>query len=280
MKDCYFLYIDILGFRDMALDKPSRVDALLEVIDKLHAHRHPNFKVIAFSDTILVYSTDDPRGTDEPGGLDDHRYLVMYSIEFAMDLHERLVGSGIYFRAILSWDEFCYREMDHIQSYYGPALIRSYEFEKGIPCTGLFIDSSLRRHNEHYPSTRFNDQYDFVFLAHGVDLRLHFGFDIEWPLNSGTELLWDTDLAWGFESGVAYLHDLHSLMRGTSDPRIRTKALATWDFYASRYPKMCAILEQTEFNLHALADGVDWERIQESRIRDLVSRGLAKGNEQ
>jgi len=43
MPEKYLLYIDILGFREMARASPDRVRELYQVIASLNVHRHPDF---------------------------------------------------------------------------------------------------------------------------------------------------------------------------------------------------------------------------------------------
>ena len=96
----YLLYIDILGFADLVKNDKEKVRKLYQVINSLNVHTHKAFSTLVFSDTILVYNKDDPNSPD------DHRYISMYSIEFAQDLCYSLIGQDIYFRAIIDYDEF------------------------------------------------------------------------------------------------------------------------------------------------------------------------------
>src|SRR5882672_11004861 len=93
----YLLYIDILGFADLVRRDPHQVEKIYGVLDTLNVHRHKVFRTIVFSDTVLVYNRQDPKPTDTAA----HEYIVWYSIEFAEDLHHRLIGQGLYFRAVL-----------------------------------------------------------------------------------------------------------------------------------------------------------------------------------
>ena len=97
MAKKYLLYVDILGFGSIVKNDPEKVERIYGILDSLNAHKHDVFKTIVFSDTVLVYSDDTP--TDRP---EDHEYLVWYSIEFAEDLHHRLTGQDVYFRAVFS----------------------------------------------------------------------------------------------------------------------------------------------------------------------------------
>ncbi len=75
MKERFLLYIDVLGFTDLVSQSNARIDDLYEVIASLHVHNHPSFKVIIFSDTILVYNVE---GEDTRR---DRTYLIMYLCE-------------------------------------------------------------------------------------------------------------------------------------------------------------------------------------------------------
>src|SRR5882672_7486391 len=100
MNAKYLLYLDILGFGDMAMADSTRVTRLYGILDSLNVHRHPGFRTIVFSDTILVYNDFTPKDEHE------HEYAVMFSCEFAQDLLVRLVGYDVYFRALLEYGEF------------------------------------------------------------------------------------------------------------------------------------------------------------------------------
>ena len=56
MTDRYLLYIDVLGFSALIDEGLGKINDLYEVIASLNVHRHDAFKVIVFSDTILVYN--------------------------------------------------------------------------------------------------------------------------------------------------------------------------------------------------------------------------------
>src|ERR1700729_1500592 len=107
-KQRFLLYIDILNFSSIAL-QPTRVEELYRIINSLNVHRHGVFNIIIFSDTILVYNKDGP------SNLDDVNYLVMFLCEFAQDLHYRLVGSDIFFRAYITCGGFAHYPMENIK---------------------------------------------------------------------------------------------------------------------------------------------------------------------
>lgn len=77
MNKKYLLYIDFLGFSHLVKEKPEEVRRLYYLIEDLHCHRHDDFKVIVFSDTLLIYNLTDPVSDH------DHNYIVMFLIEYS-----------------------------------------------------------------------------------------------------------------------------------------------------------------------------------------------------
>ena len=120
----FLLYIDILGFTEMTKSEPRKVARVYSILDELNVHQHNSFKTIVFSDTILVYNPDLAE-TDH-----ERKYLIMYLIEFAEDLHYRLTGQDIYFRAILTAGSFNHYSLKNIECFYGDSLINAYTSEK------------------------------------------------------------------------------------------------------------------------------------------------------
>ena len=76
IPECYMLYLDILGFSEMA-KTPKRVLDLYQIMDQLHVHKHDAFHTIVFSDTLVVSNIHEPRNAH------DRKYYVMYLAEFA-----------------------------------------------------------------------------------------------------------------------------------------------------------------------------------------------------
>ena len=51
-----FLYIDILGFKNLVTSNTDKVESIFKIIDSLHVHKDIAFRTIVFSDTILVFN--------------------------------------------------------------------------------------------------------------------------------------------------------------------------------------------------------------------------------
>ncbi|MEJ5908144.1 hypothetical protein V7V80_26020 [Pseudomonas kermanshahensis] len=252
MTDRLLLYIDILGFTEMVRKDPRKVARVYSILDSLNVHRHNSFKTIVFSDTVLVYNAKSP-ANDE-----NRRYLVWYLTEFAEDLHHRLIGQDIYFRAALVAGDFFHYELNHVECFFGSALITAYLAEKDIPSLGLFMDKESAKYNQFFRLDQFNSDFSFVYLNRQLEmLNKHaFGqfpnvFDI--PVG---------DIAPDVYGQIKFLQHIHDQMRSHPSPQVRIKFLAAWDFHKKRYPQMLRVLEDNEFRADSLGASGDWKTME------------------
>lgn len=242
----FLLYIDILGFKEMTLREPRKVARVYAILDRLNVHNHPNFKTIVFSDTILVYNPDEVNSDAE------RNYLVWYLTEFAEDLHHRLTGQNIWFRAVLLAGQFNHYRLKNVECFYGDALIKAYESEKSLPLIGLVMDKSAVPYNRYFQLENFGGDYSFVYLSRNIkaldDLTVEYP-NIEWIVS---------DMAPDIPYDVRFLSDIYDLMRSNSNPLVRAKALTTWDFYSRKYPEMLSALVASGFRLSAIGPSGAW----------------------
>jgi hypothetical protein len=251
MPNKYLLYIDILGFSDLVQRDPRQVEKIYGVLDSLNVHRHNVFHTIVFSDTVLVYNRVNPKPNDRQA----HEYLVWYSIEFAEDLHHRLTGQDVYFRAVLVRGKFQHYALSHIDCFFGKALIDAHVREKNIPSIGLFIDSACNNYNRFFRTEPFGNDLHFVYLNRAVE-NLHQDTHGAVPVDP---ILLDNNypyIVWQ----VRFLRDVHNMMRTHPDPRVRAKFLTTWDFYRRRYPQILAVLEEGGFNMKVFHPSFNWSK--------------------
>ena len=248
MSDRFLLYIDILGFTEMVAKDPRKVARVYSILDTLKVHKHNSFTTIVFSDTILVYNNGAPTNDY------DRKYLVMYLTEFAEDLHDRLIGQDIYFRATLVAGEFFHYELDHVDCFYGSALIKAHKAEKDIPSLGLFMDNECAKFNQTFHLTRFNDEFSYVYLnQHLENLNKHaFGvFPTVFNPPVG-------DVAPDVFGQIKFLQHIHDQMRSHPLPHVRSKFLTAWDFHKKRYPQMLRVLEDNQFKADSLGASSGW----------------------
>lgn len=251
MDERFLLYIDILGFAEMAKRSPRKVARIYTIMDSLNAHKHRGFKTIVFSDTVLIYNPE-LAVTDE-----DRSYYVWYLTEFAEDLQHRLTGQDIYFRAVLTTGDFNHYPLKNIECFFGEALVNAYRAEKAIPSIGLFLDERCAKYNEYFRTATFDSDYQFVYLTRSLeDLNVYVG--AKYPTGEAHLGEQTPYVPWQ----VRFLKDVHTAMRVHPDPAVRTKFLTAWDFYDQRYPAMLHALVENDFALSALASRSAW--IEES----------------
>ena len=244
----YLLYIDILGFSNL-VDEPARVADLYEVVASLNVHKHPDFKAIVFSDTILVYNINETAGRADPN------YYVMYLCEFAQDLQARLLGKDIFFRAVLVRGTFDHYELNRIPCFYGKALVRAYQDEKRIKAIGLFIHSSLVQYSDVFHTENFNDEYDIVFITQGLE-RIRDAYDGQVPLPR--ELIEETEEIHSLSLDLLYMKQLFENTQKNHSAGVKRKFDQIWEIFKNRYPKVLGALAKSHFDWNSVSKGANW----------------------
>ena len=251
MADRYLLYIDILGFSDLVAGSDERIRDLYEVIASLNVHRHPSFRAIIFSDTLLVYNVE---GQDTRS---DRSYLVMYLCEFAQDLQRRLTKKDIFFRAVLVRGEFNHYELNQLPCFFGQALIDAHESEKKIKAIGLFMHKSIIEDSVIFSTAEINEDFSFVFITqHLTTLEEEYGG--LFPVDS--ELIEDTDQVYLLTPEVLYLGRIAHFASSHSVPSVRAKYEATLDLFRHQYPETISFLEGNGFDVRAISPSADWSK--------------------
>lgn len=246
----YLLYIDILGFSDLAKTNYNKVKNLFAVIDSLNAHKHGDFQTLVFSDTILIFNKTAPLNSH------DHEYIVMYLCEFAQDLIFRCKRLDIQFRAILTYGEFYFEKLKHIDAYHGTALIYAYEKEKNIQGLWLYMDKKIEQYNKIFATHSFDKDLNFVFLLQDLEGARKLKID-EFPVR--WELV-DPHFLYDFRDEVAILKMIKNNIDTQTDSRIRGKYLQTYDLFRNRYPQMLSFLESNDFDFRSVSPDANWER--------------------
>jgi len=247
MNDRLFLYIDILGFSDLVNDT-KLIKKIYKNIDELNVFTHgPYFKCIVFSDTILVYSSEDWADCNDRGA------AIMWMCEFAQDLFYRLVGKDIHFRGLLTVGEFKHSTMKNINAFYGKALVKTYNHERDIVCMGLFMDKRLVPDSKVFHTDPYDTSYHFVHIMQRLDLlRSSSGY----PINP-THIL-----STGLESLHAYdLFYLKNIYRHMTDTKLyshhRAKYQGTWQMLRTRHAAMMDVFMNSGFDPRAVSN-FDW----------------------
>lgn len=265
MKNKYLLYIDILGFSDL-IKSEQRTRELYEIIDSLNVHEHRVFQTIVFSDTILVYNKKPPFGRKEA------EYIVWYATEFAEDLHFRLIGKGLYFRAMLTFGPFDHYSLNNTECFFGQALANAYESEKHAPITGLLIDNECHQTLKFFDSERFDDDWYFVYLERTFKNLIDMSYG-ELPIDRGIYgdgervpyLLW----------ALKYIQGIYLQMREHPIPMVRAKFLTTWDYYYRKYNLILDSLVASDFSPEPLCPSYNWAQTIKSFSEEFDLAGKA-----
>lgn len=252
MSEKLLLYIDILGFSELVENHPRKIRDLYEIVASLNVHKHPAFRTIVFSDTILVYNMDG--GDSRP----DSAYLVMFLCEFAKDLQGRLTGHGIVFRAVLVRGKFEHYELNGVPCFYGPALVSAYHAEKKIQAVGLFIEKPLVPDCDIFKTIEFDDQFDFVFVTQSLETA-EYHLEGRYPMDRYE--LEETELMYFLGPEIIYLRQVYE-GRAHTDVGVSAKYAKSWSLFKSRYPKTTAALEEASFDWKAISSDVDWTDVE------------------
>ncbi|MCL2116878.1 MAG: hypothetical protein FWH27_00475 [Planctomycetaceae bacterium] len=244
----YLLYIDILGFSNLVKEDSPKIERLFTIIDNLNMHKHFDFQTIVFSDTILCFNSGVPTTHDE--------YLVMYACEFVQNLLYRSADLGIQFRAILTYGEFFYEKLSHIEKYYGKALVEAHDKEKEINGIGLFIHKDILKYNTNFETVCFDKDLHFVYLMQCMESLLPYAHEI--PLrNSVVQDVIDPS---HIKLEVRVLETVKKNIDDTQlDSKIRGKYSLTYLLYQQRYGELIDVLEKNHFECNIISPDVDWE---------------------
>lgn len=230
-----FLYVDILGFEILVKTNPAKVDQIFKVFDSLKVHKHYALQTVVFSDTILVFNKDDSRSTD---------YYCTYSIEYAQELFYRLSLINVYFKAILTYGEFNYSELNNIQAYYGLALIDTFNDEKGLEGFGLYVDKSLSNEIIIFDKVEFNEKYVFVFLCQSL-YNLYLATDGKLPID--VSILFETDTFHRIDEDLRFLREIEFIKNNYPSDRVKMKYQKVYDIYKTALPLFFQTFETDGF---------------------------------
>lgn len=255
MNETLFLYIDILGFKKLVAE-PDKVEELYRIIDNFDGVREwrQDFQAIVFSDTILIFYKGE--GLFQDSFLVPSKLNAMHS--FVRDLFYRLVGQDLHFRALLTKGPFKYARLEHIEYYFGDALISTHEYEKKIQATGLFIDNRLLTYIHAFEpflkTDPYDDHYSYVHLIPTL-ARLELG-NLEYPIKTGAHIHPDSALNLAYD--VTYIRNIYSHMNNmSSEDRIRQKYVSTWNLMRKKYAHFLDALVQNSFDPKCIID-MDW----------------------
>ncbi|HEY0832336.1 MAG TPA: hypothetical protein VGE72_00385 [Azospirillum sp.] len=245
MSERLFLYIDILGFKDLVA-KGFDIMSIYEKIDRLPAHSDEGFSCIVFSDTIVVYG--------DGYWLRHQNQGIMWLAEFAQHLFYNLISLDVHIRAYLTSGDFEHHKLKNLEAYYGEALVKCYEREKDIKSTGLFIDSKLLPYCDIFKTTEYDEHSHYVHVMQHLD-------EISWrhgmyPIPG--ICVSSTGAEWWLAYLLTYLRNTHKHANDISLPEAtRLKHRNAWNMISQHHPGLTQTLEETDFNFREIVD-IDW----------------------
>ncbi|MGB0681465.1 MAG: hypothetical protein ACPGOV_02095 [Magnetovibrionaceae bacterium] len=245
MSERLFLYIDILGFKNL-IESRFNINEVYRRIDRLNVHRDRDFTCIVFSDTILVYG--DEIWLNHPNS------AIMWLVEFAQDLFYNLISLDVHIRAYVTKGDFEHHQLEHIEAYYGQALVECYEREKEIKCTGVFLDAKLAQHCDIFQLTEYDNQSHFVHVMQHLD-------DVsraykDYPIDG--KYLVSTSMEWWVAYLLRYLANIHRHAHDQSlDETVRIKFKSAWEMISARHDGLCRRLVEADFEFSRVIT-IDW----------------------
>ena len=257
--DRFLLYIDLLGFSELVHTKPKILPDLFRVLDKSNAHQHGDFRVIQFSDTLLIFNAVEAVSNE------DKSYYAMYLCEFAEEIQCMLLGRDTFLRGLLTYGQFedtgpapnsNYRK---IRAFWGESLIAAYNAEKNIQAVGLFVDKTVKPHMNIFKTHLYDQERAIWFVDTATGLRdcllegegTDFSHVGEYIIETDGESLLAYDLL--------YLKRLFEHGHDTSlPPSVRMKYQTTWEIYRQKYKGLCKALEDAKFDFQKVI-AIDWK---------------------
>ena len=248
MAHRFLLYIDILGFSALSKDR-DRVKDLHEVVASLNLKAQPDFRAIVVSDTILVYNVNEAAARATPS------LYISYLSGFASELQVRLLGKDIYFRAVLMLGDFNHYELNGIPFFDGDALVSAHQSVKEVKAIGLFIDTALARSSEVFSTEKFNDEFDFVCTAQGLEqVRNVYGGQVPLP----RDIVEPADDLLRLSQDLLYLKGIYENIKQSHSFSVKSKFERTWQLFERRYPEVLSALVASRFDWNAISNGADW----------------------
>jgi len=255
----YLVYIDILGFSNLVKENPEKVGWLYKTINELNVHDHRAFKVIIFSDTILVYSDFSCTTPD------NHQYASMFAIEFTQDLFYRIAKEDLFFRAVIDYGDFTHETLSRCEKFYGNALINCYNLEKEINCIGTFITHEAAKHQTIFPMLAFSNSLYFVYFQQNY---YRFSKEYNHPDAQHWNILYQNDGAHYIARDMYLLKKVFKQARNNLNPRIREKFIQYLEYHRMKFPWPLNVWEKNGFGMNKIMPSDKWANVYREIIHD------------
>lgn len=232
-----FLYIDILAFGAMVSEKSPKIDNIFKIFDRLKVFNHSYLQTIVFSDTILVFPKVEEISTRP------NHYFVTYLIEYAQQLFYGLSQINVYFKGIITYGDFHFKQMNNFQAYHGEALVETYNDESLLEGFGLYIKRELNNDVVVFKTVPFSEKYDYILLCQSL---VNLSRDNE-KLPVDLNIFSKTDTYHRIEEDLRFFRELLYIKVNHPSERIRAKYQKVYDIYKTSIGPIFTQLENDEF---------------------------------
>lgn len=230
-----FLYIDVLGFKNLVTCSSNKVKLIFQIIDSLHVHKDIAFQTIVFSDTILIFNKDNKYPL---------HYYVTYLIEYAQQLFYKLSMINVYFKGIITLKSFTYIEMQNFNAYYGEALISTYQDEKELNGFGVYIDKFISNNAFLFDKIEINEKYNYILLCQSL-IKLY--KETKGKLPTSKIILTKTDDYYRIDEDLRFLREIDYYRKHIKDDHLRKKYNYVYNIYKSFLPNFFDTFEKEGF---------------------------------
>jgi hypothetical protein len=254
-----FMHLDILGFTQL-LKTPKVVEKIFRIIDNSNAHDDAHYRVILFSDTVLIYNRLSCLSKKSK------QVELMYLIEFGQDIMRRLACENIFFRGLITEGEFTVVDnLKHHKAYYGHALVETHSDEKSISGVGVFVNKKLRPYMTVFKRREFSEKYDFIYTAQNI-MRLEPFEETDGNKICDTFYPIAPEILLCDGSHIRIYPEIRlliSIYKNTfhADPQVRAKYLNTLRMYELILPNLVRIIQSNKFNFKMICE-IDWREAE------------------
>lgn len=221
----------------MVLNQSCKIDKIFQIIDGLNVYEHYAFKTIVFSDSILVFN-------DEWNA--SNHYYVTYLIEFTQQLFYKLLSIGVYFKGLITYGEFNFKQMNNIQAYWGKALIETYNDANDLKGLGLFVNKKLSSDIVVFDKLdNVDSKYDFIFLCQSF-ISLYKSTRGKLPIELMT--LYETDKYMNIDDDIKFFREIQYIKDNYRNQKIVDKYLMVYMWYKKYTYPLFRQLEDGKFS--------------------------------
>ena len=152
---------------------------------------------------------------------------------------------NIFFKAIILTGEFTYSKLNHIDAYYGPALINAYHDEKSLSGFGLYVQKSISDEIVTFEKGPFSEQYDYVFLCQSM-LGLYKQTSDSLPLED-LHIFSETDSYHRIDEDLRFFREIEYIKEHFPDERVKEKYKVVYELHKAKLPMFFEHFERDGF---------------------------------